>query len=64
MVEKRKTKAIAAKRQRARREISLSIEEKKNYESDTADERDPDQANNDKNHCNSERGGPREDTSN
>ncbi len=49
IVERRKTKAIAAKRQRAKGGISLSSEEEKNYESDTKDETDPNQANNDKN---------------
>lgn len=45
MVERRKTEAMAAKRQRARGGISLSSEEGGNYESDTGDETDPDQAN-------------------
>ncbi len=49
MVERRKTEAIAAKRQRARGGISLSSEEEENYESDTEDETDLDQANNDEN---------------
>ncbi len=49
MMEWWKTKAIATKRQRARRGISSSSEEEENYESDTGDETDPDQANNDKN---------------
>ncbi len=48
-MERRKTEAMAAKQQRARGGISLSIEEKKNYESDNGDETNPDQANNDKN---------------
>lgn len=43
MVEKRKIKAMTAKCQRARGEISLSSGEEKNYESDTGDESDPDQ---------------------
>ena len=49
MVEKEKTKAMAARRQKAKRGISLSNEEEENYENDTGDETDPDQANNDKN---------------
>ena len=49
MVKRRKTKAMAARCQRARREISLSREKEENYESDTGDETDPDQAGNDKN---------------
>ncbi len=49
MVERRKTKAMAAKRRRARGGISSSNEEEKNYESDTRDETDSDQANDDKN---------------
>ncbi len=49
MVERRKTEGIATKRQRARRGISLSRKEKENYESDTGDETDPDQAVNDEN---------------
>ena len=42
MVEKYKTKAIAAKRQRARKRISLSNEEEKNYEHDIRDKTDSD----------------------
>ena len=49
MVERRKTKTMAARRQRAKRGINLSNKEKKNYESNTKDETDPDQAGNDKN---------------
>ncbi len=48
MVERWKTEAMAAKRQRARGEISLSNKEEENYESDTGDETDPNQADNDK----------------
>ncbi len=40
---------MATKRQKARGGISLSSEEKENYESDTGDETDPDQVDNDKN---------------
>ena len=46
MMEKRKTKAMAAKHRKDRREISLSSEEKGNYESNTKDDTDPDQADN------------------
>ena len=49
MVEKRKTKTIVAKRRKAGKENSLSSEEKKNYESNTKDKTDPDQARNNKN---------------
>ncbi len=49
MVERRKTEAMAAKRRRARGGISLSSEEEENYESDTGDETDPDQADDNKN---------------
>ncbi len=49
MVERRKTKAMAAKCQRARRGISLFSEEEEIYESDTENKTDPDQANDDKN---------------
>ncbi len=49
IVEKWKTEAMAAKRRRARRGISLYSEEEKNYENDTGDETDPDQADDDKN---------------
>ena len=42
MVEKRKTKAMAANRQKARGGISLFSEEEGNYESDTENETDPD----------------------
>ncbi len=41
IVEKQKIDAMAAKRQRAREEISLSNEEEENYESDTRDKTDP-----------------------
>ena len=46
MVERRKTEAIATKRYRDRGGISLSNEEERNYESNTRDDTDPDQANN------------------
>lgn len=46
MMEKRKIKAMAAKRQRAKKRISLSNKKKRNYESDTGDKTDLDQANN------------------
>ena len=49
MVERRKTKAIAVKRWKARKEISSYNKEIENYESDTRDKIDPDQASNDKN---------------
>ncbi len=49
MVDKQKIEAIFAKRRKARGGISLSNEEKENYESDTRDETDPNQAGNDKN---------------
>ena len=49
MIEKRKIKAMAARRQRARRGISLSNEEEENYEKNTGDKTDLDQASNDKN---------------
>ncbi len=49
MIKRQKTEAIAAKCQRVRGEISLSSEEEENYESDTGDETDPDQADNNKN---------------
>ena len=49
MVEKQKTEAMAVRRQRARRGISLSSKEEENYESDTRDKTDPDQAGDDKN---------------
>ncbi len=42
MVEKRKTEAMTIKRRRARGEMSLSSEEKENYESDTGDKTDLD----------------------
>lgn len=43
MVERRKTEAIATKRQRVRGEISLSSKKEKNYESNTSNEMDLDQ---------------------
>lgn len=46
LVEKWRTRAMAAKCQRAKKGVSLSNEEEGNYESDTRDETDPDQANN------------------
>ncbi len=49
MVEMRVIIAMASKRQKARRGIILSNEEKKNYESDTGDETDLNQAGNNKN---------------
>ena len=49
MIERRKIKAKVARRQKARREISLFNEEEENYKSNTGDETDPDQAGNDKN---------------
>ena len=49
MVKKRKTEAMAVRRQRARGGISLSSEEEDNYESDIGDETNPDQVSNDKN---------------
>ncbi len=49
IVERRKTEAMSAKRQRARGGRSLSNEEEKIYESNTGDKTDPNQANNDKN---------------
>ncbi len=49
IVEKRKTEAMAAKCRRARGGISSSNEEEENYESDTGDETDTDQADDDKN---------------
>ena len=41
MVKRGKTKAIIVKCQKTRRRISLSNEEKENYESNTKDETDP-----------------------
>ncbi len=49
MVERQKTEAMAAKRRRARGEISSSSEEEENYESNTGDETDPDQVEDDEN---------------
>ncbi len=49
IIERRKTKAMVTKRQRARGRISLSNKEEENYESDIGDETDPDKANDDKN---------------
>ena len=40
---------MAARHQRAKEKISLSSEKKENYESDTKDETDLDQADNNKN---------------
>ena len=40
---------MAAKRQRAKRRISLSSKEEENCESDTGDKTNPDQADHDKN---------------
>lgn len=45
MMERRKTKAIATKRQNTRRGISLSSEKKENYESDSKNESYIDQVN-------------------
>lgn len=44
--EKRKIKVMAAKYQRTRKRICLSSKEEENYESNTTDEMDPNQANN------------------
>ncbi len=49
MVERRKTKAMAAKRQRVRKRIRLFSKEKENYKSNTGNETDLGQSNNDKN---------------
>ena len=49
MMERQKTETMAARRQRARGKISLSSKEEENYESDTGDETDSDQAGNNKN---------------
>ena len=49
MVERRKTEAMAARCQKTREGIRLSSEEEENYESNTGDETDPNQAGNDKN---------------
>ena len=49
MIEKRKTEAMAARRQKAKRGISFSSEEEENYERDIRDETDPNQAGDDKN---------------
>ena len=48
MVERWKTKVMAAKCRRVRGEISSSSEEEENYESNTRDKTDPDQVGNDK----------------
>ena len=45
IVERRRTKTMAAKCQRAKERISLSSEEEKDYKSDSKDEIDPDPAN-------------------
>lgn len=57
MIEKQKTKAIAAKYQKARWEISLFKKEKKNYKNDIVDETDPDQVGNNKYLLNFEKNG-------
>ena len=49
IVEKQKIEAMATRCQRGRGRISLSSEEKENYESDTGDKTDPNQVGNDKN---------------
>ncbi len=49
MVKRRKTEAMAAKCQRARGGTSSSSEEEENYESDTGDETDLDQADDNEN---------------
>ena len=49
MIERQKIEAMVARRQRAKGGISLSSEEEENYESDTRDETNPNQADNDKN---------------
>ena len=49
MMERQKIEAIAARRQRAKGGISLSNKKEENYESDTRDETDLDQAGDDKN---------------
>ena len=49
MVKKQKTKTIAIRHKKARRGITLSNKKEENYESDTKDETNPDQAGNDKN---------------
>ena len=46
MVERQKTEAMAAKRYRDRRRTSFSSKKEGNYESDTKNDVDPDQANN------------------
>lgn len=48
IVEKQKTEAMAAKRWRIERGISLSNKKEKNYESDTGDKTNLDQADNGK----------------
>ena len=49
MIERRKTKAMTTRCQRAKGGISLSSKKEENYESDTKDEIDPDHVGNDKN---------------
>ncbi len=49
MMERRKIEVMVAKCQRAKKEISLSSEEEENYESNTGDETDLNQADGDKN---------------
>lgn len=46
MVKKQKTKAMAAKPQRNRKEISLSNKKEENYKNNTENKLDLDQANN------------------
>lgn len=46
MVEKRRTEAMAIKHHKTMGEIILSNEEEGNYENDTGDETNPNQANN------------------
>lgn len=45
IVKRQKTEAIATKRQRIRKRISLSNKEEESYKSNIGDEMDPDQAN-------------------
>ena len=49
IVEKRKIKTMTARCQRAREGINSSSKKEENYESNTGDKTDPDQAGNDKN---------------
>ena len=64
MIERRKTEAMAAKRHRARKKISSANKKEENYECDTGDETNPDQAGNDKLTGTLRKGGPKEDISN